>query len=269
MLSTPPAMNSSPSPQVIACAAMTMALSPLPQLRCKTEPADLDRQPGEQPRVARDVAASSPAWLAQPTTTSSILAGSNGLLLDDRRDHRGQHVVGPHPGERAGMAAEGRAQPVIDIGVEHGGFLLAASPRAGRPLSSPAIGSRDSVNFGSRPFSATQPSRWEWPSCRIWKACSGWSAHGTTAQHRRRWSRRFDMEDRENSSGSGSPLGRLRCERLRGGAPDLPRGRGARISAIRRAHSRPAEDPVVSRRAAEPETLHSAADTRHGRPLGH
>ena len=41
-------------------------------------------------------------------------------LLDDGRDDRGQHVVGPHPGERAGMAAEGRAQTVIDIGVEHG-----------------------------------------------------------------------------------------------------------------------------------------------------
>src|SRR5258708_23995954 len=47
-----------------------------------------------------------------------------------------------------------------------------------------------------RSFSATQPSRWEWPSCAIWKACSR-PAHGTTAQHRRRWSRRFDMEDRE------------------------------------------------------------------------
>src|SRR5260370_41280837 len=46
------------------------------------------------------------------------------------------------------------------------------------------------------PFSATQPSRWEWPSCPVWKACSR-AAHGTTAQHRRRWSRRFDMEDRE------------------------------------------------------------------------
>src|SRR5258707_212847 len=53
-------------------------------------------------------------------------------------------------------------------------------------------------NFGlsaARPFSATQPSRWEWPPLPIWKACSG--QHGTTAQHRPRWSRRFDMEDRE------------------------------------------------------------------------
>ena len=51
MLSTPPATKASPSPQVIACAAMTMALSPLPQLRCKTEPATSIGSP-----------ASSPAW---------------------------------------------------------------------------------------------------------------------------------------------------------------------------------------------------------------
>ena len=31
----------------------------------------------------------------------------------------------------------------------------------------------------------------------------------------------------------------------------------------------PGEDSVVSRRAAEPETLHCAADNRRGRPLGH
>src|SRR6185437_14870833 len=34
------------------------------------------------------------------------------------------------------------------------------------------------------------------PSAPIWKACSK-STHGRTAQHRGRWSRRFDMEDRE------------------------------------------------------------------------
>ena len=34
-------------------------------------------------------------------------------------------------------------------------------------------------------------------------------------------------------------------------------------------HPRAAEDSVVSRCAAEPETLHSAADNRRGRPLGY
>ncbi len=49
MLSTPPATNTSPSPQVMACAAMTMALSPLPQLRCKTEPATSIGNPASSP----------------------------------------------------------------------------------------------------------------------------------------------------------------------------------------------------------------------------
>ena len=38
--------------------------------------------------------------------------------------------------------------------------------------------------------------------------------------------------------------------------------------AIGRAHPRAAQDSVISGRAAEPETLHSAADYRRGRPLG-
>src|SRR5258707_8043984 len=55
---------------------------------------------------------------------------------------------------------------------------------------------RLSPNGRNRPFSAPPPSRWEWPSCPIWEACSR-PAHGTTARHRRRWSRRFDMADPE------------------------------------------------------------------------
>jgi hypothetical protein len=36
----------------------------------------------------------------------------------------------------APVAAKGGAQSIVDVAVEHGRFLLAASPRAGRPLSS-------------------------------------------------------------------------------------------------------------------------------------
>ena len=52
------------------------------------------------------------------------------------------------------------------------------------------------------------------------------------------------------------------------GAPDLSRGRGARISAIGRAHKRAAKHSIVSRRAAEPETLHGAAGHRRRRLSG-
>src|SRR5438105_188602 len=61
-----------------------------------------------------------------------------GALLDNLGDDRGQHVVGPHSGERARVAAERGAQGIVDVAVEHGRFLLAASPRAGGPLSSPS-----------------------------------------------------------------------------------------------------------------------------------
>src|SRR5437763_899155 len=71
-----------------------------------------------------------------------------------------------------------------------------------------------------------------------------------------------------NPIGLESPLGRFRCERFRGGASDLPRGRSPRISAIGRAHPRAAEDPVVSRRPAKSETLYGTADNRRGRPVG-
>src|SRR5439155_15566808 len=45
-------------------------------------------------------------------------------------------------------------------------------------------------------LSAIQPSRWVSHSCPSEGACSS-PAHGMTAQHRRRWSGRFDMEDQE------------------------------------------------------------------------
>src|SRR5271163_4485315 len=98
-------------------------------------------------------------------------------------------------------------------------------------------------------------------------ACSS-PAHGMIAQHRRDgqgdliWkTKRFERR----WIATGLPPMRTTSR----GAPDLPRGRGARISAIGRAYPRAAEHSVVSRRAAEPETLHSAADNRRGRPLGH
>src|SRR5271166_2674168 len=88
-----------------------------------------------------------------PSDAAAVLAGLVGAadddvldllrveraLLDDFGDDRRQHVVGPHPGESAGVAAEWGAQSVVDVAVEHGRFLLGASPRVGRLLSSPAI----------------------------------------------------------------------------------------------------------------------------------
>ena len=52
-------------------------------------------------------------------------------LRDDGGDDRGQHIVGPHPGECSGVAAKRCAQTVIDIGVEHG--LVPPLPISSRP----------------------------------------------------------------------------------------------------------------------------------------
>src|SRR5215831_13876888 len=73
-------------------------------------------------------------------------------------------------------------------------------------------------------------------------ADSGHNAHQADSRH--------EEADRggkpRHQSGPGSPLGRLRRKRLRGGAPDLPRGCFARVPAIGRAHPRPAQHSGVS-----------------------
>src|SRR5438067_13500664 len=65
-------------------------------------------------------------------------------LLDDLGDDCGEHVVGPHLGESAGMPAERGTQRAVDIAVEHGRFLLSrisARRRAAvKPLACSARG---------------------------------------------------------------------------------------------------------------------------------
>ncbi len=79
MLSTPPATNTSPSPQVMAWAATAIALRPLPQLRCSTEPGTSIGKPATSAAWRATQRLSSPPWLAQPTTTSSILSAAKPL----------------------------------------------------------------------------------------------------------------------------------------------------------------------------------------------
>src|SRR3546814_1618598 len=71
MLSTPPATNRSPSPQVMACAAVETALSPLAQLRWITMPGTSIGSPERRPAWRATQRLSSPAWLPQPTTMRS------------------------------------------------------------------------------------------------------------------------------------------------------------------------------------------------------
>ena len=76
MDSTPPAMNTSPSPAAIACAALLTAWSPDPHRRLTVWPATSTGSPASSAAMRATLRLSSPAPLAQPKTTSSIAAGS-------------------------------------------------------------------------------------------------------------------------------------------------------------------------------------------------
>src|SRR6266516_1126188 len=76
MFSTPPAMNTSPSPALIAWAALAAACNPEPQRRFTVWPGTSTGSPARSRAMRATLRLSSPAWLAQPRMTSSIDAGS-------------------------------------------------------------------------------------------------------------------------------------------------------------------------------------------------
>ena len=76
MLSTPPAMKTSPSPARIACAALATACSPDPHSRFTVCPGTSTGSPASSAAIRATLRLSSPAWLAQPRITSSIVFGS-------------------------------------------------------------------------------------------------------------------------------------------------------------------------------------------------
>src|SRR5664280_197934 len=76
MLSTPPAMTSSASPVRIARAPMAIASSPEPQSRLTVLAETVSGRPASNVAIRATLRLSSPAWFAQPRTTSSIAAQS-------------------------------------------------------------------------------------------------------------------------------------------------------------------------------------------------
>src|SRR5579864_2464868 len=79
MLSTPPARYTSPSPQAMACAAAWTACMPDPHRRFTVCPGTVSGRPARSTAMRATLRLSSPAWLVQPITTSSIAAGSSVL----------------------------------------------------------------------------------------------------------------------------------------------------------------------------------------------
>src|SRR5436190_1042315 len=76
MFSTPPAMNTSPSPALIACAALAAAWRPEPHSRFTVWPGTSTGSPARSKAIRATLRLSSPAWFVQPRITSSMERGS-------------------------------------------------------------------------------------------------------------------------------------------------------------------------------------------------
>ena len=77
MLSTPPAIRRSASPALIVLAAWPTASMPEPHSRLTVAPGTLVGRPASSAAMRATFRLSSPAWLAQPMSTSSTAAGSS------------------------------------------------------------------------------------------------------------------------------------------------------------------------------------------------
>ena len=76
MDSTPPAIMISASPDLMARAAIVSASMPEPQRRLTVEPETSFGRPASSSDMRATFRLSSPAWLAQPKTTSSMASQS-------------------------------------------------------------------------------------------------------------------------------------------------------------------------------------------------
>src|SRR5579871_657966 len=99
---------------------------------------DFDRQPGEEPGMARHAATVFAGLIGAADDDILDPGRVERAFFDDRRNDRGEHVVGAHPRQGAGVAAERGTQTVIEIGVEHRLFPpgRGSSPPARAVLSS-------------------------------------------------------------------------------------------------------------------------------------
>ena len=112
--STPPPMNTSPSPTAIAWAAVLTACSPEPHSRLTVSPPTSTGKPASSSAIRATLRLSSPAWLAQPRMTSSTSAGVDAGPVHDRaQDERGE-VVRPDARERAAVTPDRRADGLDD-----------------------------------------------------------------------------------------------------------------------------------------------------------
>ncbi len=106
MLSTPPATKASPSPALIACAALAIACSPDPHSRFTVWPGTSIGSPASSTAIRATLRLSSPAWLVHPRITSSICNGVEVCAVHGGADRQRGKVVGTDAGEHASGAAD-------------------------------------------------------------------------------------------------------------------------------------------------------------------
>ena len=120
MLSTPPATTRSASPERTILAAMATASRPEPQSRLTVPPGTSTGRPASSVAIRATLRLSSPAWLAQPSRTSSIAPQStDGSARLSARTTCAARSSGRTGAERAAVAAERGAHPGDQVGGAH------------------------------------------------------------------------------------------------------------------------------------------------------
>ena len=124
--------------------APTTAERPDAHSRLTVTPATVSGRPASSAAKRATLRLSSPAWLAHPSQTSSISSGRDAGPLDGGGDGDGGEVVGPHLGEPAAVASDGRPHR----GEDH---------RATHPAPSASSSSKTPCAIANAPFAAGTP----------------------------------------------------------------------------------------------------------------
>ncbi len=101
MFSTPPAMNTEPSPARIAWAALTTACRPEPHRRFTVWPGTSTGKPGEQRRHPGDVAVVLARLIGAAEDHVLDACRRNPGALDHGANRNRREIVGPNLGQRA------------------------------------------------------------------------------------------------------------------------------------------------------------------------
>ena len=118
--STPPPMNTSPSPTAMAWAAELIAWSPDPHSRLTVRPPTSTGKSGQEQRHPRDVAVVLAGLVGAAEDDVLDEAGIEPGPVDDRAQHGRGEVVRPNGCQGAAVAADRRPDGLDDPGLAEG-----------------------------------------------------------------------------------------------------------------------------------------------------